>query len=116
MKASLDNAPVFVAFQDFLGWLLDRVEGFPKSQRFVFGQRLANRGLDTIELILEALYSRDKLAALEQAGRNVEVLRILLRLCADRKLIAAKQYAFASGRLAEIGAMIGGWIKQQRRK
>jgi hypothetical protein len=26
------------------------VDGFPKNQRFVFGQRLANRAIDVLEL------------------------------------------------------------------
>jgi len=36
---------VLVKWYDLTKWLLARIESFPKSQRFVFGQRLADRTL-----------------------------------------------------------------------
>ena len=56
MKASEPDAPAFVAYYDILGWILDRVEKFPKSQRFIFGQRLANHAVDVLELIILLCY------------------------------------------------------------
>ena len=35
---------ILVKWYDVGKWLLERVESFPKNQRFVFGQRLADRG------------------------------------------------------------------------
>ena len=35
---------ILVKWYDVAKWLLERVESFPKNQRFVFGQRLADRG------------------------------------------------------------------------
>jgi len=32
-----------VKWYDVTKWLLDRVDSFPKNQRFIFGQRLADR-------------------------------------------------------------------------
>lgn len=110
------EAPIFTAFYEIVGWILQAVEKFPKSQRFVFGQPLANRAVDTLELIVQALYARNKLELLRQAGLSVEVLRILTRLCRDRSLITSRQHVYISGKLAEVGAMVGGWIKQQRRR
>ncbi len=34
---------VLVKWYDYAKWVLERVEGFPKSQRFVLGQRLAGQ-------------------------------------------------------------------------
>ncbi len=31
--------------------MLERVEGFPKSQRFILGQRLSNHVLDVLETL-----------------------------------------------------------------
>jgi len=35
-----DPPVVLIKWYDFTKWLLDRVDSFPKNQRFIFGQRL----------------------------------------------------------------------------
>ena len=51
---------LLVKWYDVTKWMLERVESFPKNQRFVFGQRLADRVLKTLELLVEAAYSPRK--------------------------------------------------------
>ncbi len=43
---------------DYTKWVLDRVDGFPKNQRFVLGPRLADAVVDVLELLAEAAYAR----------------------------------------------------------
>ena len=40
-----ESPVVLVKWYDYAKWLLERVENFPKSQRFVLGQRLAEQAL-----------------------------------------------------------------------
>jgi hypothetical protein len=115
MRASEPEAPVFVAYYEMVGWILDRVEAFPKNRRFVFGQRLANHAIDVLELITAALYSRNRRQALTEANRKLQTVRVLIRLCRDRGLVNAKQYGYAATRLTEVGAMIGGWLNSERK-
>jgi hypothetical protein len=42
---------------DYTKWVLDRVDGFPKNQRFVLGTRLADAVVDVMELLAEAAYA-----------------------------------------------------------
>lgn len=37
-----DQPEVLVKWYDYTKWVLDRVDGFPKNQRFVLGTRLAD--------------------------------------------------------------------------
>ena len=115
MKASEPDAPVFVAYYDIVGWILDRVEKFPKNQRFVFGQRLANHAIDVLELITKALYSHNRRQPLTEANTKLQTIRVLVRLCHDRGRVTEKQYAYAAAKLTEVGAMIGGWLKSERK-
>jgi hypothetical protein len=92
------------------------VDNFPKNQRFVFGQRLADGVLAILELIVDATYSDKKSKILLEVNRRLEVLRWLLRLAFDRRLLAGKQYAYSSERITECGRMIGGWYKQAAAK
>jgi hypothetical protein len=97
-------------------WLLERVDSFPKNQRFVFGQRLADRAIDVLELLVEAAYSPRKADLLSRANRDIEVLRWLVRLAKDRDLFTMRQYGFACKGLTECGRMLGGWLKQSAAK
>jgi len=92
--------------------MLERVESFPKNQRFIFGQRLADRTLGILELLVEAAYSPHKGDVLAKANRELEVLRWLIRMATDRKLLTPRQYEHCCMSLNECGRMLGGWWKQ----
>jgi len=40
---------LLVKWYDVTKWMLERVDSFPKNQRFIFGQRLADRALNIME-------------------------------------------------------------------
>ena len=48
---------VLVKWYDYAKWVLERVESFPKSHRFVLGQRLANQVMDVLEIPLREIIS-----------------------------------------------------------
>jgi hypothetical protein len=94
-------------------WLLERVESFPKSQRFILGQRLSNHVLDVLETLVKASYARDKSDLLRQANEGIEMTRWIVRMAYDRKLLASKQFEFSAVALNECGRMVGGWLKSR---
>lgn len=107
---------LLVKWYDFTRWLLERIDSFPKNQRFVFGTRLADHALDVIETLIEAAYSPRKADLLARANRKIEMLRWLVRLAKDRQVLSEKQYLVACERLGEGGRMLGGWLKQSAQK
>ncbi|WP_043582399.1 diversity-generating retroelement protein Avd [Geminisphaera colitermitum] len=110
------NEPVLLArWYDYMKWLLDRVDGFPKNQRFIFGTRLADAALDIHELLVEASYTREKAELLRRVNVRVEKLRWLVRLAKDRRLITSRQYEYSAEQLTGCGKMLGGWIKNTER-
>jgi hypothetical protein len=115
MARASEPPVVLVKWYDLSKWLLARIEGFPKSQRFVFGQRLADRTLGVMEMLVEAAYSpagQPKANLLARANRELEVLRWLLRMTREREVLTARQYRYAALALEECGRMLGGWLKQ----
>ncbi len=74
-RSRTQSPVVLVTWYDTAKWLLERVDSFPKNQRFIFGQRIASDALDILELLVEAAYSRDKVRLLEDANRKLETLR-----------------------------------------
>lgn len=65
-----------------------------------------------METLVEAAYSHHKADLLARANRRIEMLRWLMRLAKDRKVVTERQYLFACKGLAECGRMVGGWLKQ----
>ena len=88
---------------DFLLWMIPKIEKFPRSQKFVLGDRIENLMLDILELLIEAAYSRKKQQMLRDANLKLEKLRYLIRLSKDLKLINLKGYEFC----ARAGSLTG---------
>ena len=103
--------PLFSHWFATLEWLLDFSERLPKSLRFSLSQRIIHHSLDVIELITQAIYSKDRKTYLEQINVKIELLRVLMRLCHRKKHLSDKQYHFISEKLNEAGRMAGGWLK-----
>jgi hypothetical protein len=109
------DLPIALAkWYDYTKWVLDRVEGLPKNQRFVLGTRLADAVLEVMEVLAEAAYARgsEKANLLARANRRIESVRWLVRICKDRNLLSTAQWVFSSRALEECGRMVGGWLKQ----
>jgi hypothetical protein len=106
MKSPGSEMPqVVVKWYAYAKWVLERVEGFPKSQRFILGQRLSNHVMDVLETLVKASYARDKMDLLRQANEGIEMTRWVVRMAHDRKLLAAKQFEFSAVALNECGRM-----------
>ncbi len=112
MKKAEETVPVAVGkTYDFVLWLVQKVENFPKAHRFTVGERLTAQGLDLLSMLVEAAYARQKSDLLEQASRKVNSTRYLLRMAKDLKLMSIDSYGHSAERLDEIGRMVGGWSK-----
>ena len=114
--SNINELPIFIKWTDFMKWLLITVEKFPKKVRFTFSDRIINLTLDIVEDLIEARYSRQKVATLRRANLNLEKIRILWRICFELRVIPQKTYEHAIYSVNEVGKMIGGWLKQQEGK
>lgn len=105
---------VFTRCYDLLAWLLPRAEKFPRAFRFTVTQRLVNAALDLQEALFAAQSQRSasRLNALRRADAALATLRLYLRLAHDWRWLNAGQYAHVSAIVAEVGRLLGGWLKQ----
>jgi hypothetical protein len=108
----LSNEPsAIVQHYALVRWLMARVEGFPRTRRFVLGDRIIHTALDVLESLAEAAYSRAKREPLHQANLRLQTLRLLVRLAKDERHLSLKQYEYAAREMTEVGRQIGGWAK-----
>lgn len=101
---------------DFLLWMIPKLEKFPRSQKFVLGDRIENLMLDILDLLIDAAYSGKKEQFLKSANLKLEKLRYLIRLSKDLKLLNIKGYEFSARAINGIGVSIGGWLKYSQRE
>jgi len=99
---------------DFLLYLIPQVSKFPRSQRYLVGDRLEAVSFDLLEILLEAVYLHEKIPLLNSANVKLEQVRYYARLCKDLKLMNLHTYEVLSKMINEIGIQLGGWIKQQK--
>jgi hypothetical protein len=113
MKPPGADLPIDVTkWYAYAKWVLERVESFPKSQRFILGQRFSNHVLDVLELRVKASYAREnKNDLLRAANEDIEMMRWIVRMAHDRKLLAPKPFEFSAVQLNECGRMVGEWLK-----
>jgi four helix bundle protein len=109
---------IFSRAFDFLSWLIPRTTDFPRSQRFVVTKRLQDAALDFYERITEAngRRGRDRLAKLREADVALDKVRHYLRLAHRWQWLSMGQYEHGSRMVAELGRLLGGWIRQTAEK
>jgi len=97
---------------DFSKWLLNHTGKFPKSHRFSVAVKLENAALDFIGLTSVANTRQDKLPLLKEADEALLKVRLLFRLSYEMRFINFTSYEHGSGKLAELGRLLGGWMKK----
>jgi hypothetical protein len=106
-----ENYPLFTHWYQTLDWILSAVEKFPKNARFSLASRIADASLDTMESIVEAIYTKDRAYILNRINLYIEKQRVMFRIAKDRNYISIRQHEHISRALDEAGRMTGGWKK-----
>ncbi|MCI0598266.1 MAG: diversity-generating retroelement protein Avd [Beijerinckiaceae bacterium] len=95
----------------FLLWLVPAIEKFPRTQKFLLGDRIQSAALDVLESLIEATYTRDRKGHLARANLGIEKLRFFFRLAVELHYLDRRRYEHAVRTLEEIGRLIGGWAR-----
>ena len=118
MTASLQRArrigPALDAHYRLILWLVPTLAGFPRSQKFLLGDRIQGIALDILEELIDATYSKDRDGPLSRANLSIEKLRFLFRLSRDLGYLDMRRHEFIMRSLEEIGRRIGAWKKTNR--
>jgi hypothetical protein len=109
-----DEMIILTRMYDLLGWLLPKYERFPRLYRFTLTQRMMEAALDLQDRLIEAQSHRGpkRNELLREADTVLIRLRLYLRLAHQWRWLSDGQYQHVSAMVAEIGRLLGGWIKQ----
>ena len=110
-----EEYPVFCKWYGVLDQTFSVVERFPRWVRPTMGDHILGLSIEVIGHIVEAIYRPEqRLGKLEQINLELEKLRVLWRLCLERKWLSFAQYEQLESAIEESGKMVGGWLKQCR--
>ena len=111
-RGARETGPALEFHYRFLLWLVPTVERFPRSQKFLLGDRIQGAALDILEDL--ATYTRRRGDRLAQANLGIEKLRFLFRLAHDLRCLDSRRYEHAARCLDETGRRIGAWVHRAR--
>ena len=102
---------IYQKHYDLMLYAFPIIAKYPRDMRFTLGQQTLDCLLDIGRLIVRANQERDRRRTQGEIDQKIEELRLLTRLAKDLRLLAVRHYAQINERLAEIGRLLGGWIK-----
>ncbi len=110
-KGARRTGAALEAMFTFLKWLIPAVEKFPRSQKFLLGDRIQTTAVDVLEALIDATYTKARNEKLAAANLGIEKLRVLFRLSTELRHLDLRRYEYAARSLDEIGRLVGGWRK-----
>jgi len=103
--------PVVEKHYQLILWMLPKIANFPKDQRFLLADRIERILLDILEMLIEAVYSKNKREILIKVNLKLDLLRFMMRIAKDMKYVNINAYDFFCQSSIEIGKMVGGWMR-----
>lgn len=112
------QAPILQKTTGLYKELYDYLKGFPKKDQYLLGKRCEDAMLDFLECVLFAagVTGSSKLQALQKANAKFDLLKTLLRLARELKLLDNKKYLSLEIKIQDVGKQLGGWIKSAAAK
>lgn len=108
---------IYTKMLEVVLWTFEKVNTFPKKQRFVLGQQIENSALSALRLIIEANNAREGgiiREKLQNLNVELEVMRSLYRVAFEVKFIKASSLGYIVKKIDEVGKLGGSWQKKLR--
>ena len=115
VKSRTEELKVISDFYDFMLWLVQHVQKFPRQHRYSLGISIEERMQLILSHLIKAKYAANVTNNLNEANVELEILRFQLRMAKDLRIMALKSHGFAAKQLVGIGSQIGGWLNQGKR-
>ena len=83
------------------------MDRFPRSRKFLLGDRIQGTALDVLERLIEATFTRRRSGHLAAGNLGLEKLRFLFRLAWDLRALDRRRYEHAARCIDETGRRVG---------
>ncbi|NQV00923.1 MAG: four helix bundle protein [Parcubacteria group bacterium] len=99
-------------YQDFLLWLFQKINTFPKKQKFILGEEIGKLSLEILKDLIIMQYSPvfQKKAKINGINLKLEIFRSLMRLAWQMKFLSHKSFLYQESKINEVGRMAYGLV------
>ncbi|WP_288151336.1 four helix bundle protein [Phocaeicola sartorii] len=106
---------IYRATYRLLNMLIRATQDFPRFYKYSLGTRMVDVCLDMSMLLYKANSSYEKVELIKEFLSKFSILQMLLRVCAEQKVIDTKKVAVFALEMEKIGKQATGW-KQYNEK
>jgi four helix bundle protein len=110
----VESLAVYQKWEDAAEYLYYVFANLPKSERYTMGASLRGSLFACGASISRANRIRSvsaRIAEIKDADRALMELKVMLRLAHRMRFVSPKKYEISAGKLAELGRLLGGWLK-----
>jgi len=109
--------PVYKLSYDLLIAIYERTKLFTREHKYTLGEKLKNETLELLINIYKANKSKQatRLQYIDTARQNIEVVRLLLRILKDLKIIGIKGHVALNVQVEELSKQLSSWQKYTAR-
>jgi hypothetical protein len=111
--ALFTELPVYKLGYDLLIAVYERTKTFSREYKYTLGERLKNETTDMLINVYKSNKSKKetRLQHIDNARQNIEVVRLLLRICKDLKIIGIKGFVALNIQVEELSKQLAAWQK-----
>jgi four helix bundle protein len=111
--ALFSELPVYKLGYDLLLAIYERTKTFTREHKYTLGEKLKNETLELLINIYKANKSKQstRLQHIENARQNTEIVRLLLRVAKDLKIIGIKGHVALNVQVEELSKQLSSWQK-----
>jgi len=111
--ALFSELPVYKLGYDLLIAIYDRTKLFTREHKYTLGEKLKNETLELLINIYKANKSKQttRMQYIDTARQNIEVVRLLLRVAKDLKIIGIKGHVALNVQVEELSKQLSSWQK-----
>ena len=110
----MEGLKIKLKVEEMIQYGYTAVRHFPKSERHVLAAEIRHSMMRILKLVVVCNKRYYKKTTMQDLDTELDVLRSMIRLARELTFLPFRKYEIWARHLAEIGKMIGGWMRWLR--
>lgn len=110
----LEDLNIYKAYMELLFYSYQIMQKFPKNEMLGLEhdiKKMLNEGVDYMIMAQKSFDSKERLQLLNKLDCKLKSLKLYIRVSYKNKYITGHNYGAWSRKIANVGNLLGGWIK-----
>lgn len=111
---TVEDLIIYKQFIELIYYTENILMKYPKCERFALASTIKNTTYEAMRYVIDAYkeYNREqKITYLNKLDTTLKMIKVMVRVSYKKKYINPKNYAAWGKKLANLGNLLGGWMK-----